>query len=129
MKRISSSSWGASSKILRMFFISNIRAKLDYRSVLYGSLAKTNLEKLDKIQDTCIRMILSARKSTPIVSLQAEVHLPSLELHRGLLTVRGLINLIYKEKGENVTGVINYNSFDVENSYAIIHYSACFTLV
>ena len=59
------------------------------------------------------------KEITPIVFLQAEAHLPPLKLHRGLLTVRGLINLNYKEKGRNVTGVINYNSFDVENSYAM----------
>ena len=118
MKTISSPTWGASSKVLRMFYITSIRAKIDYGAVLYGSAAKTNLEKLEKIQTACIRMILSARKSTPVISLQAEAHIPPLELHRGLLTVRGLIKLNYGSKGMSVTDVTTPNG-KVENSCAM----------
>ena len=96
MKVMSSVNFGASSRVLRTFYISYIRAKIDYGSILYSTSAKTNLNKLDVIQNACSRLILGARKSTPVISLQAESCLPSLDLHRGKLCVKTLIKLCCK---------------------------------
>ena len=53
MKAVSSPNFGASSKVLRQFYLAYIRAKLDYGSVLYSSTSKCNLEWLEKIQNAC----------------------------------------------------------------------------
>ena len=102
MKSIASPNWGASSKVLRTFYISYIRAKIDYGAVIYCTAAKSNLEKLDKIQNAAARLILGARKSSPILSLQAEAHIPPLDMHRGYLTVKALIKLSYKSEGKSI---------------------------
>ena len=102
MKAISSVNFGASCKILRMFYIAYIRAKLDYGSIFYSSAAKSNLKKLDLIQNACARLILGARKSSPIVSLQTESGLPALEMHRGKLSVKALIKLCCKPHDNGV---------------------------
>ena len=104
MKAVSSPNFGASSKVLRQFYLAYIRAKLNYGSVLYSSAtsaSKCNLEWLEKIQNACCRMILGARRSTPIISLQAEAHIPSLELQRGFLAVKTLTKLSYKPKSKS----------------------------
>ena len=78
LKSLASSKWGASTRILRLFYISYIRAKIDYGAILYGNASKTNLDKLEKVQNMCMRVILGAWKTTPILSLQAETNLPPL---------------------------------------------------
>ena len=118
MKTISSPTCGASSKILRTFYISYIRAKIDYGAVLYSTAAKTNLGRLDKIQNACIRLILAARKLTPIISLEAEAHIASLNMRRVYLRANSLINFTYKAKGKSVLDPVgnNKNNSDVDYS-------------
>jgi hypothetical protein len=88
MKALSSAVWGSSIKILRQFYITYIRAKLDYGSIVYCSASKTNLHKLETIQNSCMKLMLGTRNTTPILSLQAEAYLPSLSLHRGYLSMK-----------------------------------------
>ena len=102
MKTISSVKWGASSKVLRTFYIAYIRAKIDYGSILYCTASVTSLRKLDIIQNSCLRLMLGALKSSPILSLEAEAHLPSLELRRGMLSVKNLIKLSYKPINKSI---------------------------
>ena len=103
MKVISSAAWGASSKILRLFYITYIRAIIDYGSILYSTVAPSKLKKLEGVQNSCCRLILGARRTSPILSLQAEAHVLPLELRRGFLAVSALIKMYYKPKGyENV---------------------------
>ena len=71
---MASTKWGAAAKVMRLFYIAYIRAKLDYGSILYASAAAAQLRKLYVLQNSYMRMILGARKSTPILSLQAESH-------------------------------------------------------
>ena len=58
MKTISAANWGASSKILWAFYIAYIRSKIDYGAILYSAAAKSNLQKLDVIQNAGCRLIL-----------------------------------------------------------------------
>ena len=99
LKVISSANWGASCKILRLFYMSYIRSKIDYGAILYCSAAMSNLKKLDNVQNACCRLVLGARKSSPVLSLQAEAHIPPLELRRGYLAANKLIKLYCKPKG------------------------------
>ena len=102
MKAISFVKWGASGKILWNFYMAYVRAKLDYGSGLYCTAAATNLKKSDVIQNACCRLVLGARKFSPIPSLQAEAHLPSLEMHRGLLMAKTLIKLSYEPRNNSI---------------------------
>ena len=105
MKAISSPNWRALSKILRTFYIAYIRSKIDYGTVLYDTTAKSNLDKLERIQHACVRLILAARKSTPIVSLQAEAHVPPLEIRRGYLSVKALIKFSNMSKCKSALNI------------------------
>ena len=95
MKCLSSTKWGASSKILRMFYIAYIRAKIDYGSIIYGGTSDANLKKLEIIQNSCLRLILGARKTSPILSMQAEANIPPLGLRRSFLLIKYGIKSYY----------------------------------
>jgi ribonuclease HI len=93
LKAFSSSVWGASTSLLRNFYVAYIRSKIDYGSIVYGSASKTALKKLDIVQNACLRLVLGGRNTTPILSLQAEACIAPLGLHRDYLNVKQLIKL------------------------------------
>ena len=82
MKSVSHYHWGADRHVLLKFYKAVIRSKLDYGSVFYGSASQAQLSKLDKIQNKCLKIAIGARSTSPILSLEAESHVPPLRLHR-----------------------------------------------
>ena len=96
LKIISSPVWGASFKILRQTYISYIRSKIAYGSILYDSSNSPLLKKLEVIQNTALRLILGARKTSPILSLQVEANIPPLILHRGILTLKNYSKISHR---------------------------------
>ena len=94
LKIISSPVWGASLNILRQTYISYIRSKIAYGSILYESASDTLKRKLEIVQNTGLRLILGARKTSPIPSLQVEANIPPLTLHRGYLVIKNYCKLI-----------------------------------
>ena len=98
MKVLSSSVWGSTAKTLRMLYITYIRSKIDYGCLLYSMGNERMLEKLEVVQNKALRYILGARNTSPILSLQAEAHIPPLKLHRGYLLVKQYVKLKYKPR-------------------------------
>lgn len=82
MKSISNQHWGADRKILLSVYKAIIRSVMDYGSIFYMSAPKKYLDKLTKIQNTCLRLALGARKTSPILSLEVESDIPPLHIHR-----------------------------------------------
>ena len=115
MKSISSASWGASSKVLRNFYISYVRSKIDYGSTIYGSAKENLLKKLEVIQNKALRLILGARNTSPILSIQAEAYVPPLTLHRGYLHVKQLIKLKFKPKNHATSLYLQMNTMHTGN--------------
>ena len=65
MRKISGTTWGANSKILKTVYTGTVRPVLEYASTSWCTAAKTNKAKLDKIQNAGLRTILGAIKTTP----------------------------------------------------------------
>ena len=78
-KALSSTSWGASSRILRLFYGAYIRSKLEYASVIFIGVAALLKNKLKVIQNVCLRMILGARNTIPIRSMEVEADIAPLD--------------------------------------------------
>ena len=85
LKSISHNHWGSDRKTLLMFYKSLIRSKLDYASHLYNSATHKLISPLETIQNQCLRICTGLRNTTPIISLLAESHIPSLKYRRTLL--------------------------------------------
>ena len=73
----------------------------------YSSAAKTELQKLDSIQSSALRLLLGARRSTPILSLQAESGIHPLSVHRDYLNIKQMIKLRNKPELFETTKTIN----------------------
>ena len=124
MKTLSSTSWGCATSFLRTFYISYIRSKIDYGSNIYGSASKTNLKILDSIQNSCLRLILGCRKSTPILSLESESYLPPLNIHRRYLEAKTCIKYKCLNKDLATARILDLNSPVANNpTNAFVHRS------
>uniref|UniRef100_A0A2P2I2N0 Pol-like protein n=2 Tax=Hirondellea gigas TaxID=1518452 RepID=A0A2P2I2N0_9CRUS len=110
MKAVYSTNWGADKKVLRLFYIAYIRSKIDYGSMLYSSATETLLNKLEVVQNACLRMILGARRSTPILSLQAEAYITPLNLRRKYLSSKCYIKLMHRPREDQTARSINIRS-------------------
>ncbi|KAI3387413.1 hypothetical protein SNEBB_002003 [Seison nebaliae] len=86
LKCLSHIKWGSSRKILHRIYHTLIRSKLDYACQIYNSASEATLRKLEPIQNTAIRLITGAFKSSPIASLQVESGEPPLSNRRQLLS-------------------------------------------
>ncbi|GFO44847.1 RNA-directed DNA polymerase from mobile element jockey-like [Plakobranchus ocellatus] len=51
-------------------YVSFIRPVLEYANPVLNLASRTSLEKLDRVQDAAVRLILGALRSTPIATLE-----------------------------------------------------------
>lgn len=82
MKCMAGQEWGADRGALQTVYIAMIRSVLDYGSIAYGLAAKSQLEKLDRIQAQAMRICCGAYPTTPIVALQVEINEMPLNIRR-----------------------------------------------
>ena len=79
------------------FYISYIRSKINVLFPQCFCLAsKTQLRRLDIIQNACIRLMLGARRSSPIISLEVEANVPPLTIYVNHTRVKTLVKLHFK---------------------------------
>ena len=85
MKTLSSLKSGASMEVLRNFYIAYVRSKVIYGSENFSDTTRGTLKKLNVIKNTCLRLMNGARKTTPILTLEAETGVPPLNLYFQLI--------------------------------------------
>ena len=94
LKTISNKSWGADRVLLIRLYIVLVRSKIDYGALLYTTANSQTLNKMNVIQNSCLRVILGALKTTPIISMEVESYLPPLEFHWKMLLANQLHKLM-----------------------------------
>ena len=71
---LSGQKWGADKRMLITVY--NYRAlvlsKLSFGGEFMGSVPMTSLSALDKVQNQCLRVILGAERTSPIISTELE---------------------------------------------------------
>jgi len=65
---------------LRTLYLSFVRPTLEYGSACWKSAAEFKLKKLERIQNSALRLITGGAISTPINVLEADTNIPPLEL-------------------------------------------------
>ena len=80
-------------KALLIIYKSLVRSIIDYGLIVYSTAAKTNIVKLDRIQNSFLRIILGSLPSTPIAQLQFETGIESIELRALWLSITYVIKL------------------------------------
>ena len=87
MKKLAGSDWGANHSILKKTYTSYIRPTLEYGSTVWSTAAKSNLQKIDKVQNLGLRIITGAMKTTPIRAMEDLATLSSMEVRRETKTL------------------------------------------
>ena len=131
MKALSSTSWGASSKILRLFYVAYIRSKMEYASVMFMGVVTTLKHKLKVIQNICHILMLGARNTTRIRSMEVEANIAPLDSRQEFLLAKLFCQLCYMpannettkllliESGSDVAGV--QDSFRMRATFAVLN--------
>jgi hypothetical protein len=68
--------WGADLKTLLALYISIVRSKLDYESIVYGSARRSYRSILDPIHNQALRICLGAYRTSPARSLYVKANEP-----------------------------------------------------
>ena len=82
MKKLAGTTWGVDAGVLKKMYTGRIRPVLEYGVTAWGTAAKSNFEKVSKVQNQAFRVITGAMKSTPIQELESITGLESLEDRR-----------------------------------------------
>lgn len=109
--------WGSHPYCQKLLYNAIIRSHLDYGSFLLDPGNKAALNKLDKIQYKCLRIILGAMKSSPINSMQVECVEPPLHLRRQFLSDRFLFKLIQNSDHPLLKTIENLHMLLTEQGY------------
>ena len=82
MKKLAGTTWGADNRTLKRLYTGRVRPVLEYGMTAWGTTAKSNFERVSKVQNQATRIITGAMKSTPIQELETITGLQSLEDRR-----------------------------------------------
>ena len=73
MRKLAGTSWGADSSILTKVYTATVRPTMEW-----GTAAKTNKSRLDKVQNMALRVILGAMKTTLVHDMEKQPSLQAL---------------------------------------------------
>jgi ribonuclease HI len=85
--------WGADSVTLMKLYHAQVRSKLDYGCVVYGSARSSYLQPLDRVQNAALRTCIGAFRTSPIASLHVEASELPLSLRRQKLALQYITKL------------------------------------
>jgi len=75
MMKLSGSQWGADATVLRKLYVGRIRPVMEYGITAMTNAAKSNTEKLSRVQNQAARIITGGMKSTPITAMETTAQL------------------------------------------------------
>lgn len=82
MKKLAGTTWGADSSILRKVYIGAVRPIMEYGNTVWATAAKSNMTRLNKVQNAGLRLITGALKTTPIEEMERYSNIRPLENRR-----------------------------------------------
>jgi len=82
MKKLAGTTWGADATTLKTLYTGSVRPVLEYGVAAWGNTAKSNFDRVSKVQNQATRIITGAMRSTPIQELETTTGLQSLEDRR-----------------------------------------------
>ena len=79
MKVVSDSTWDWRKFILRTMFIAFTQSKMDYVALAWQPwLSKTNMTRLDTLQNQALWIVTGQLMSTPLEALRLEANIPAI---------------------------------------------------
>ena len=83
MKKLAGTTCSADTVTLKRLYTGRVRPVLEYGMTARGTIAKSNYDRVSKVQNQATRIITRVMKSTPIVELETITGLQSLDDCRG----------------------------------------------
>ena len=115
LKAVSSTKWGADRQTLHKFYKAFILSKITYGCSAFGSACKTSIEKLEVLQNTSLRIISGALKSTPILALRCELNTCSINTTIEKITLKYFTKANYFTENHPVKSEIIEDLESVKN--------------
>ena len=84
---VSGYEWGANRQLLMDIYRALIRTTIDYGCIVYGTAAKTCLQRLDRIQYLALRICIGAFKSPSVCVLLVEAGEMPLDIRHNKLSL------------------------------------------
>jgi ribonuclease HI len=100
---------GASRQLLRKISVAFIRSKMEYDSTILWDISKSLMRALETMQNSALRYIQGARRTTPIVSLQVESFVALLDLRFLYLFIKWVIRYLYMPAGDFVLNILGFS--------------------
>ena len=97
MKKLSGTTWGANTKVLKQVYTGAVRPVMEYGSSAWVAASNYATDCLDATQNQGLRTILAATKSTPITQLEKHCECAPLD------TRRKMKSFIQYEKSKRIT--------------------------
>ena len=82
MKKLTGTTWGADESVLKRLLIGCVRPVLEYGISRWATAARSNFDKINRLQNQAMRIITGSMKSTPIHELEKITHLQPMEDRR-----------------------------------------------
>lgn len=122
MRCIAGNSWGASKKTLCYIYKALIRSRIDYGCEVYEAANKSNLKKLEIIQNQCLRICTGAIKSTTTNTLEVDCGVMPLDIRRIKLQIR-LMTQYIKTNNDPVKKVLedSWHKYYSKNKFKSIY--------
>lgn len=100
LTKVTASTWGATFARARQVYSAVVRPAMTYVSAMWYSPTGTKgakqgtVDKIEVIQNKCLRAIAGAYRATPIEVLQAETLIPPMKEH--LINCRSILGLVLR---------------------------------
>lgn len=82
LKRLLATPWKHNREALLTIYKGFVRSALEYGSCIWFTAAQSHLDKLDRLQNRCLRMIAGAMKTTPEILLSTDLKCSQLHFRR-----------------------------------------------
>lgn len=106
MRCLAGAEWGAHRQSLKSIYVALLGATIDYGSMVYSSASKTQLAKIEAIQNQALRICCGAIRSSPVSSLNVETGVMPLGMRRIKLRMRYWANIKGQSENHPVKNVL-----------------------
>ena len=77
---------GVTARILKTFYVATVRSVLEYGAHVFGLMSRNSIERLSRLQNAAMRVILGAPKGTGNDAMRSEIDLPPLDVRYEVAT-------------------------------------------
>ena len=90
IKRLASTTWGASKGTLRQLYLGYVRSAMDYALPIQEIATKQAKEPVDRIQNQAVKLICGGTRTTPIAACEIDSNIEPLDLRRKRSVLQGV---------------------------------------